>query len=102
MVAMVAWSFVLVLALTGCGRIGFGAIGAAGDSGDPGDAGDDTRASPDAALIPAGPLVWLKMDTGPVEASSIRPGAIRRGARARARRECSAFMATHTASRPKR
>src|SRR4051812_39022155 len=59
---MPGWSIVLVLVLTGCGRIDFGAIG---DAGRVRDTDGDSDATADAALIPAGPLVWLKMDTGP-------------------------------------
>jgi hypothetical protein len=56
--------FVFALA-AGCGRIGFDApSGGIGDGGArDGGAGDGRSA--DASTIPSGPLVWMKMDSGP-------------------------------------
>jgi len=53
----------LALALAGCGRIGFDLLGGRGDGGGVDDAG--SNGGIDAATIPAGALVWLKMNTGP-------------------------------------
>lgn len=55
---------VVVLLLAGCGRLGFDALGrtddgALGGSSDTGDTGAD------AAIVPAGPAIWLRMETDP-------------------------------------
>jgi hypothetical protein len=60
--------------LAGCGRLGFdalgriadGAVGGPNDSNDPGDSGGMGGA--DAAVVPAGPAIWLRMETDPTVA----------------------------------
>jgi hypothetical protein len=49
----------LLLALAGCGRIGFGAVGSGSDGGVPGDA------AVDASPVPPGAKIWLQMETDP-------------------------------------
>ena len=51
----------LVFALASCGRIGFAPLGDGGG----GNGGEMRDAAADARDIPAGALVWLKMDSGP-------------------------------------
>ena len=50
-----------LLALVGCGRIGFDGLSSAREI----DATISIDATPDAAVVPAGPKIWLRMETDP-------------------------------------
>jgi hypothetical protein len=56
--------------LTACGRVGFDPLGGPRD-GARGDTGPAIDAPPDAASLPPGPKIWLRMDRDPAGGSGI-------------------------------